>query len=417
MTRRVEKLGPLPNLPTEVQAAAGANDGSNARDRYIVDLRRCLEEWRARLSKSGDIINEGSGGGGHIIQDEGISLTQRAHLNFIGAAVTAADDLANDATTVTITTGTQNLFETIAVAGQSNIVADSPTDTLTIAAGANITLTTNAGTDTLTIAAASSAPVVQGTHLLMLGDIQAAQDDATIALGLIGASPRSLLVFGGAAWLSMVGGGGGGGGTTTTNAAGGGGGAGESVDGLPIALTAGASYSYSVGAGGTSDVDGGSTTFGIFTCLGGKKGVADTGTAGDGGGARGGTANASSGQPGTAESALWFGGSSGGKGSTGSGNSQTGGGSGGYFTGGLATSGAGGSGGGGGASIYDRGGNGSRTDGSNAGSYGSGGGGAGGQSGTTPNSGGTGGSGYILITWPGGSVEFTSGSGTWTAPT
>ena len=44
-----------------------------------------------------------------------------------------------------------NAFETIAVSGQSSIVADSISDTLTIAAGAGITLTTVAGTDTLTI--------------------------------------------------------------------------------------------------------------------------------------------------------------------------------------------------------------------------------------------------------------------------
>ncbi len=46
-------------------------------------------------------------------------------------------------------------FKTIAVAGQSNIVADAADDTLTIVAGTNITLTTNASTDTLTINAAS----------------------------------------------------------------------------------------------------------------------------------------------------------------------------------------------------------------------------------------------------------------------
>lgn len=50
------------------------------------------------------------------------------------------------------TTRAANSFETIAVAGQSPIVADTHTDTLTIVAGSGITLTTNAGTDTLTIA-------------------------------------------------------------------------------------------------------------------------------------------------------------------------------------------------------------------------------------------------------------------------
>lgn len=43
-------------------------------------------------------------------------------------------------------------FKTFAVSGQSSIVADGPTDTLTVAAGNNISLTTDAATDTLTIA-------------------------------------------------------------------------------------------------------------------------------------------------------------------------------------------------------------------------------------------------------------------------
>ncbi len=50
-------------------------------------------------------------------------------------------------------TGDQNLFSTIAVSGQSNVVADQASDTLTIVAGTNITITTDAGTDTITISA------------------------------------------------------------------------------------------------------------------------------------------------------------------------------------------------------------------------------------------------------------------------
>ena len=49
---------------------------------------------------------------------------------------------------------TVNSFSTIAVSGQSNVVADSSTDTLTFVAGSNVTITTNAGTDSVTIAAA-----------------------------------------------------------------------------------------------------------------------------------------------------------------------------------------------------------------------------------------------------------------------
>lgn len=46
-----------------------------------------------------------------------------------------------------------NAFGTIAVSGQSNVVADSSNDTLTLVAGSNVTLTTNAAGDSVTIAA------------------------------------------------------------------------------------------------------------------------------------------------------------------------------------------------------------------------------------------------------------------------
>ena len=46
----------------------------------------------------------------------------------------------------------QNAFTTVAVSGQSDVIAESTTDTLTLAAGSNISLTTNAGSDTVTIA-------------------------------------------------------------------------------------------------------------------------------------------------------------------------------------------------------------------------------------------------------------------------
>jgi len=48
--------------------------------------------------------------------------------------------------------GSSDSFKTIAVAGQSSVVADSSTDTLTLTAGSGISITTNATTDTVTIA-------------------------------------------------------------------------------------------------------------------------------------------------------------------------------------------------------------------------------------------------------------------------
>jgi hypothetical protein len=50
------------------------------------------------------ITSTGGTGGGHTIQDEGVDLTQRTKLNFVGAGVTVTDDSGNDATVVTIST-------------------------------------------------------------------------------------------------------------------------------------------------------------------------------------------------------------------------------------------------------------------------------------------------------------------------
>ena len=49
--------------------------------------------------------------------------------------------------------GSQDVFKTIAVSGQSDVVADATTDTLTLVAGSNVTLTTDAAADSVTIAA------------------------------------------------------------------------------------------------------------------------------------------------------------------------------------------------------------------------------------------------------------------------
>lgn len=62
----------------------------------------------------------------------------------------------------------QNAFSTIAVAGQSNIEADTATDTLNVAAGAGISLTNTPGTDTITITNTVSAGAA---NFIQLGDI------------------------------------------------------------------------------------------------------------------------------------------------------------------------------------------------------------------------------------------------------
>jgi hypothetical protein len=71
-----------------------------------------------------------------------------------GSNITITTDSQNDAITINSTAsggGGGDSFTTIAVAGQSSVVADSATDTLTLVGAGNTTITTNASTDTITI--------------------------------------------------------------------------------------------------------------------------------------------------------------------------------------------------------------------------------------------------------------------------
>lgn len=88
---------------------------------------------------------------GKIIQNSGVLIDDSNNLSTSGTL--GGSNLSGT------NSGDQNLFGTIAVSGQDNIVADTTSDTLTIAEGSNITLTTNAGTDTLTIAASGGGDV------------------------------------------------------------------------------------------------------------------------------------------------------------------------------------------------------------------------------------------------------------------
>ena len=54
-----------------------------------------------------------------------------------------------------------NIFSTVAVSGQSNIVADSNSDTLTLAESTGLGITTNAGNDTVTFALDSAQTTIQ----------------------------------------------------------------------------------------------------------------------------------------------------------------------------------------------------------------------------------------------------------------
>ncbi len=86
-------------------------------------------------------------------------------LNFVaGTNVTITTDSALNTVTINAVGGggASNSFSTIAVAGQTSVVADSTTDTLTLIAGTGITLTTNAGNDSITITSGSGNTTFSG---------------------------------------------------------------------------------------------------------------------------------------------------------------------------------------------------------------------------------------------------------------
>ena len=97
------------------------------------------------------------GSNGVTVQEEGSSLsTAGTTLNFVGSGVTATGTGATK--TITIPGGgSSDVFKTIAVSGQSSVVADSTADTLTLAAGSGMTITTDASTDTITFASSGGS--------------------------------------------------------------------------------------------------------------------------------------------------------------------------------------------------------------------------------------------------------------------
>lgn len=119
-------------------------------------------------------------------------LTGDTKLNFIvndsdRTLTIGADTTLSGGTHSGTNTGDQNVFSTIAVSGQSNVVADTTSDTLTLVAGANITLTTDAGADSVTIAASGGGGNAFGT-IAVSGQTSVEADAASDTLTLVAGS-------------------------------------------------------------------------------------------------------------------------------------------------------------------------------------------------------------------------------------
>ncbi len=105
-----------------------------------------------------DTILDSSTGGTAVNFSSGGKIVFCSYPASVATAVVSGGGLASDS------------FKTISVDGQTNVVADSSTDTLTLVAGSNITITTDAVTDTITIDAGSAIPsaITQGAYELSI---------------------------------------------------------------------------------------------------------------------------------------------------------------------------------------------------------------------------------------------------------
>jgi hypothetical protein len=144
------------------------------------------------------ISSTGGGGGGGSNTFSTISVSGQPDiiadstsdtLTFVaGANVTLTTNATTDAITIASTTTPQNTFSTVAVSGQSDIVADSASDTLNIVAGSNISITTNASTDTITISATGGGgggggDLLASNNLSELTNFATARSNLGVAIG------------------------------------------------------------------------------------------------------------------------------------------------------------------------------------------------------------------------------------------
>ena len=86
----------------------------------------------------------------------------------------------------------ENAFKTLAVSGQSNVVADQAGDTLNIAAGTGISISTNASTDTITITNTNTSAGSEAFRTIVAGGTTIQADNNTDTLTL---TPGSNVTF------------------------------------------------------------------------------------------------------------------------------------------------------------------------------------------------------------------------------
>lgn len=129
----------------DIQTASGNANISVAGTSNVVVFSSAGQNVSGYITSSGNIT------GGNLITAGLVSAT--GNITSVGN-ISGSYFLGNGSQLTGIVTG--NSFGVISVSGQSDVVADQATDTLTLAAGTGIAITTNAGTDTITISSAAT---------------------------------------------------------------------------------------------------------------------------------------------------------------------------------------------------------------------------------------------------------------------
>lgn len=116
-----------------------------------------------------------------FVMAQGFLTDSDAVTSIIAGAGISVSGATGDVTVTNSDKGSdQNIFKTIAVSGESDIVADSNADTLNFAGGSNVTITTDAATDTLTIAATNTT-YSAGSGLNLVGTTFSHADTSTVS--------------------------------------------------------------------------------------------------------------------------------------------------------------------------------------------------------------------------------------------
>lgn len=177
----------------------------NGADRKM--LRGVLVSGLVRETRS-VLTTGGIAGGGNLSADRTLSLNISGLTEDLTPAADADFVVTHDTSAGTVKKvrldrlpggagGTSSSsFSSIAVTGQSTVVATSATDTLTLVPGSNIALTTNSTTDTISIAATGLVPtgrtITAGAGLTGGGDLSA---NRTVSLNVMGQSEDTVPVL------------------------------------------------------------------------------------------------------------------------------------------------------------------------------------------------------------------------------